>query len=63
MKRTYVQPMVADAMIGLESMICGSRSITSNYDGFTYGGVDTDGGVDPEARSGHGIWSDGEEQQ
>lgn len=61
MKRTYTKPQIIDTRIDQGSIICGSQGITSNPEGLTYGGIDTNGNIIPEARSWHDVWGDDEE--
>ena len=50
MKKTYLKPSTEMVITGTISMICGSRSITSNNEEINYGGVDENGELDPASR-------------
>lgn len=49
MKRIYIKPAIDVVNIASSSLICGSDDIVSNK-GMKYGGVDTSGSKDPDAR-------------
>ena len=57
MKKTYIQPQTEVAEMRTETMICGSRGVTSNK-GIGYGGVDDGGVLDPASRRGSDDWDD-----
>lgn len=49
MKKIYIQPTCMIVKIGVTSLICGSKDITS-AEGIDYGGVDEEGLVEPSSR-------------
>ena len=62
MKKTYLKPSTEMVITGTASMICGSRSITSNNEEIIYGGIDENGVLDPASRLRNpNIWGDEEE--
>ena len=61
MRKTYLQPMFRVVRVRPAALICDSQRITNPDRGFTYGGVDEDGDLEPESRSMHrhrSVWDD-----
>ena len=57
MKKTYIIPNISVLHIQTERIIAGSGAITSGK-GMGYGGVDTDGSIDPSVKRQGGFWDD-----
>ena len=50
MKKTYIQPTMAEeSEMEMDAMICSSRGVTSD-NGISYGGIDENGDKVPSAR-------------
>lgn len=59
MKKTYIIPLTQAMHLQVEQVLTSSTDVGNQYYGFTYGGVDTDGSITPEAKgSGYNIWND-----
>ena len=62
MKKKYIGPSIETDGMDTETIICGSKGVTSNV-GMTYGGVDEDGDLDPESRRQVTVWDESDEEE
>lgn len=61
MKKIYLQPLAKVAQMTTENIICSSQGVQSN-NGIGYGGVDSNGTIDPASRRRRDLWNDEEEE-
>lgn len=59
MKKTYIPPSLKIADTELDTMICVSEYIYSDFE-IDYGGLDVGGLKDPAANRHYGVWSEEE---
>ena len=61
MKKTYIKPTLMMADTELDTMICVSEYIYSDFE-IDYGGIDVGGLKDPASNIYHGVWGEEEKE-
>lgn len=63
MKKNYIAPQSAVADMWVLALLTSSTSIWSEGTDIGYGGVDTNGGMEPAARYDNSVWDDEESDE